>query len=59
MGDADPYLGQCRVLAGFCNGDSVVLAHKEGHTIPKDLEFQRKVAGSLNRLIDRSLLCRH
>ena len=55
IGDADQYASQSRLLSKVCDAEAKIISHPEGHRIPRDPPFQRKVAAAIEGLIHQSL----
>ena len=53
IGERDQYAGQSQVLARMCAGDSTVIRHREGHSIPRDRQFQNKAIAGMERIIQK------
>ncbi|KAI5238912.1 hypothetical protein E4T43_07096 [Aureobasidium subglaciale] len=57
VGKEDAYVGQGRKLIKLCGQqDTVVIDHGEGHRIPRESVFERKVVAAIEKLISGVLL---
>lgn len=55
IGDLDQYASQSRLLSKLCDTEAKIIYHPEGHRIPRDPPFQKKVAIAIEGLIHQSL----
>ncbi|KAK6213784.1 hypothetical protein QIS74_09786 [Colletotrichum tabaci] len=55
MGARDPFCPQSRLLAELCAGPAEIVAHQQGHQLPRDWGFARKAASSIENCIHRAL----
>ncbi len=57
LGAKDEYRSQAELLAAMCDSP-VVLRHAEGHCVPRDAKFQRKMAAEVRKLVQRAQFSR-